>query len=119
MPPSGVPSGNTSEAVRAYYTWIWTQYHAAIPLVRINMDWTGPLWIFIFAASITIFWWLYVRFAIRVHRKRGELYGVMSFGGVILERIGPVEVFTWVFSLGMIAWCIYLVWSFIFYGMLY
>ncbi len=116
---NGSPSGNTSQAAQAFYLWLWQQYHASFPLDRTHILWTGPFWIFFWLIMLVGFFFVYARFFNRVHRKKGELYGVMSFAGNILERIGPVGLFTYLFSAAFVIWSIYYMFVFIFNGMVY
>jgi hypothetical protein len=50
-------------------------------------------WVFTFASTIILFFWLSTHHLTNVHRQHGELYGASVFGGGILERIGEVSLF--------------------------
>ncbi len=105
MPRS--PSGDTSVIVTQYYHWLYANHLAGIPAERINILWSGPFYIYFFLLMLGGLLFVYAWWTTRAHRPYGELYGVESFGGVILERIGPIEIFTWVFSAVMILWAAY------------
>ncbi len=105
MPPP--PSGHSSQAAQAYYNWLYQNYLGAIPGDRTLLNLTNPGWIALYFVVIAVFFFLYTRYMNRVHRKEGELYGVVSFAGTVLERIGPVGVFTWAVSIGIFLWAAY------------
>lgn len=98
------PSGNTSAATQAYYTWLYSQYYAQATPDRTQILWSGPFFIALWAVVLIGFFWLYSRYLQRVHREQGELYGVASFGGSILERIGRIAVFSYVVWALITAW---------------
>ncbi len=105
MPPA--PSGHLTAVVHQYYAWLYANYLASIPAERTNIMWSGPFYIFFFIFILSAFLIIYAGRAVYVHRKKGELYGVGSFGGYILERIGPVELFTWATIVVMLLWALY------------
>jgi hypothetical protein len=47
------------------------------------------------------------------------MYGASSFGGSILERIGPLSMFSWVVWGLIIAWALYFIVTQILYGQIY
>ncbi len=112
------PSGHTSAQVHLFYQWIYANYFGAIPGQRTDILWSGPFYIFGFLLILAISLWVYARMA-NAHRKRGELYGVVSFGGVILERIGVVEVFTYVVSAMCVLWALYFIVTELLFGQVY
>ncbi len=112
------PSGNTSAAATQYYHWLYANYFASIPGEKTSILWSGPFYIFFFLLVMAISLWVYARMA-NAHRKEGELYGVESFGGVILERIGVVEVFTYVISIMLFLWAVYFFITMSIYGQVY
>ncbi len=113
------PTGNTSAAAKAYYQWLYAHYFAAIPAERTSILWSGPFYIFLFIFVLAAFLFLYAWYFNRVHRKQGELYGVLSFAGVILERIGPVGLFTIIVSIAIVIWAAYFWITQILYGVVY
>lgn len=90
-----MPSGNTSEATQAYYESLYRHYLAGIVTPHTSILWAGPIFIALWAATLILFFFCYTWFARRTHRSHGALYGVSSFAGAILERIGPVSPFSW------------------------
>jgi len=116
MLPAG---GDTTQAAQAYYQYLWSVFLGSIPPDRTKIDWTGLIFIFLFLFIIGAFFYTYVRYALRAHRKRGELYGVQSFAGSILERLGPVEVFTWFIFISSTLWALYYIVTQIIHGYTY
>ncbi len=116
MPPA--PTGNSSVIAQQYYHWLYANYFASIPAERIFDLWSGPVYIFGFLFVLALSFYLYSRIA-QAHRTHGELYGVESFGGVILERIGPVDMFTFVISVMLILWTLYFLITQALYGAVY
>ncbi len=112
------PSGNTSAAAHLYYQWLYANYYASIPGEKTSILWSGPFYIFLFLFVLALAFWVYARMA-NAHRKEGELYGVESFGGVILERIGIVEVFTYVITAMCVLWAAYFFITMCLYGQVY
>ena len=114
-----VPSGNSSQAAQDFYNYLHAHFLAVIPGDRTHILWTGPIWIAVFAVILVGFFFLYSMYLSRVHRKRGEMYGASSFGGSILERIGPLSMFSWVVWGLIIAWALYFIVTQILYGQIY
>ncbi len=105
MPPA--PSGHTSTVVQQYYHWLYANHLAGIPAERTEFLWSGPFYIFLFIFILGGLLFIYSWSTTRAHRSHGELYGVESFGGVILERIGKVDIFTFVIAILMLLWALY------------
>jgi len=106
MPPTA-PSGSSSQAADAYYQWLWAQRLAQNPSERTSILWSGPFWIALWAVILILFFFFYVTYVPRTHRKKGALYGVASFAGSILERIGPPSVFQLVMWFTIFLWALY------------
>ncbi len=104
-----IPSGNTTQAAHQYYNYLWSVYLGSIPPDRTKILWSGPIYVFIFTFVLVFLFFLYTRYANRVHRTKGEMYGIMSFAGSILERIGPLSAFEVAFDLIIFAWAVYLI----------
>ena len=104
------PTGSNPEAVKAYYDWLIQHYINNIPTGRATEILTsGPLWIGIWALVLILFFYLYSLHLQNVHREKGELYRAASFAGSILERIGPLSLFTWIVSITVFLWGLYFV----------
>ncbi len=99
-----IPTGNTNQNAHDFYNYLWSQYLGSIPAPRTSILWSGPFYIALFLVVLVLFFYLYSRYANRTHRKKGEMYGVMSFAGSILERIGPVSVFDAFIWIVIILW---------------
>ncbi len=112
------PSGHTSAAVHVFYRWQYANYLGSIPQERVQDLWTGPFYIFLFLVAMAVLLWVYVLMA-NDHRQRGELYGVESFAGVILERIGVIDLLTWAITIVCILWSAYFFIAQILYGQVY
>lgn len=113
------PSGNTSAAAQDYYQYLFSQHISSLTPDRTHILWSGPIKIAFFAAILILFFFFYTYYFNRVHRQKGELYGAVSFAGSILERIGPVSIFSWMVWIGAIVWAIYYIISHIFNGFIY
>ncbi len=96
MPP--IPNGNSTKAAHDFYNYLWAYYLKSIPAPRTGILWSGIIYELIFLVVLSIFFLLYVAYANHTRRKKGEMYGVESFAGSILERMGPMsyfEMFIW------------------------
>ncbi len=112
------PSGHTSAQAQLIYKWLYANYLGSIPGERVQILWSGPFYIFLFLAALGVLLWIYVLMT-NDHRKKGELYGVESFGGMILERIGIIDLLTWAITIVCILWAAYFFISQIIYGQVY
>lgn len=119
MDPTAVPTGNSSSATQAYYQYLYSHYYSAIPADRTQILWNGPIWIAVFAFFLIVFFFFYAYFLKNAHRKSGELYEATSFAGSILERIGPVSIFSWFLIILFTAWSIYYIVVQILHGQIY
>lgn len=122
MPPTcdgSIPCGSSSEAAQEYYAWIWSNYLDRIPVPRTSILWSGPFWIAIWSVVLIGFFFFYCWYLNRVHRKEGEMYGVSSFAGSILERIGRVATFSYIVWGAIALWALYFIVAHIAYGQTY
>lgn len=113
------PSGNSTEATHAYYNWLYAQYLGSIPAPRTTIYWEGPFFIALWAVVLIGGFFFLAWFGNRTHRSRGELYGVSSFAGSILERIGPISRFSWVVWIATTLWALYYLVSHVLAGQVY
>jgi hypothetical protein len=113
------PSGNTSEAAQAYYQYLYQHRLEAVVAPRVDILWQGPFWIAVFGITLIGFFALYAFSLQQVHRKHGEIYGVVSFAGSLLERIGSVSTFDWFVWTATILWAAYFVVTHIVRGQFY
>lgn len=81
--------------------------------------WSGVIYTALFVVALSAFFWFYVRYGLHVHRKKGELYGIQSFAGSILERIGPLSAFDWFIIVVVVAWTLYYIITLTYGGYLY
>lgn len=88
------PSGYTTDRVKLYYDYAFSDYLEDMPGQRTTILRSGPFWIALWAAVLIGFFFLYSVYFQNVHREKGELYGVASFAGAILERIGRIATFS-------------------------
>ncbi len=112
------PSGHTSAQAHILYNWLYANYLGSIPKERVQDLWSGPFYIFLFLGVMAVLLWVYVLMA-NDHRRHGELYGVESFAGYILERIGIIDMLTWAITVVCIIWAAYFFISQIIYGQVY
>ncbi|MDQ6905220.1 MAG: hypothetical protein M3176_00180 [Chloroflexota bacterium] len=113
------PSGHDSRATHAYYDWLYGQYLRRIPVPRTHILWSGPLWIALWAVVLIGFFFLFAFRFKQSHRKGGALYGVSSFAGSILERIGPVSWLNWISWAVITLWALYFIVRHSFFGQVY
>jgi di/tricarboxylate transporter len=114
-----VPSGNTTAAAHAYYNYLWAQYLGSIPPDRTQLLWSGIFYEALFLVALTLLFYLYARYALRTHRNRGEMYGIQSFAGSILERMGPMSVLEITIWVILILWVLYYIVTQIIGGYIY
>ncbi len=119
IPTTVPPSGSDSQTVQAYYNYMYSQYLSAIPSHPTDIRWTSVFWIAVWGVVLIGFFFLYTRFSSRAHRTHGGLYGVSSFAGSILERIGPASIFVRVVWIAVVLWTAYFVVTHILFGQVY
>lgn len=101
------PSGDSNEAVQAYFRWLWEQYLNEIPVPRVTVSGKNPSVIYAAGFALVSFFVLFSFFLYYAHRKTGDLYGVTSYAGNILERMGPVSIFSLFVFLYIFLWALY------------
>jgi hypothetical protein len=116
-----MPTGDDAQTAEAYYDYLMAhalaQQAAVAP--RTEIIWAEPLSILFSAAILIVFFMLYsLRFQQR-SRRHDELYGVVSFGGSILERAGGIPVFERIVWSGIVIWALYVTVTDILFGQFY
>ncbi|MDQ6737675.1 MAG: hypothetical protein M3Z30_08245 [Gemmatimonadota bacterium] len=101
------PAGSTSAAAHQYYEYLYGQYYMNIPAERTTILWSGPAYVAIWGIVLIGFFFLFAWSFQRVHRTHGELYGVSSFAGSILERIGPASKLTIAVWIAVTLWSLF------------
>jgi hypothetical protein len=114
-----LPTGSTPAEVEAFYEQLLSNYITQIPTDRTEILWAGPIAIAFFAAVLIGFFFFYSYYFNRSHRSKGELYGAASFAGSILERIGPISIFSWVVWIAVALWALYYIMSLTLNGFTY
>ena len=103
-----VPTGSDPETVDAYYDHLFRTYIETMPVEQWEIQWTGPP---LQASTVLIgfvtWLWVFSYYFNSVHREGQELYGVVSFGGAILERNGRVATFSTATWGGVVLWALY------------
>jgi hypothetical protein len=116
-----MPTGDDAQAAKAYYDYL-TAHSLALQAAganRTEINWTGPLAIVFFAAILILFFMLYsLNFQQRT-RRHDELYGVVSFGGKILERAGGIPLFERIVWGGVVIWALYVIVTDVLFGQFY
>ncbi len=112
------PSGHSSAQAQLLYQWLYGNYFGSIPGEKTNILWSGPFYIFLFLVILAVLLWVYILMA-NDHRKHSDLYGVESFGGYILERIGIIDLLTWAITIICILWSAYFFITMLLYGQVY
>lgn len=102
-----IPRGSGDDSVHAYYNYLYQHAYGAVPVPHTSIRWSGPLFVAVWGAVLIGFFFLYAWNFKRVHRQHGGLYGVSSFAGSIMERIGIVASLTWGAAIVMSLWSIY------------
>ena len=102
-----MPTGNDAQTAEAYYDYLLAHSLAAIPAPRTEILWTGPLYIALFATVLILFFAGYSLWFQQRTLRHDELYGVISFGGTILERIGAIPAFERLIWGVIVIWALY------------
>jgi hypothetical protein len=102
-----MPTGNDAQTAEAYYDYLTAHALQAIPAPRTEILWTGPLWIALFATSLILFFMGYSLWFQHRTLRHDELYGVISFGGTVLERIGAIPLFERFVWGAIVAWALF------------
>ena len=100
-----MPTGNDAQTAEAYYDYLLAHSLEAIPAPRTEILWTGPLFMALFAIILILFFMGYSMWFQHRTLRHDELYGVISFGGTILERIGRIPAFEGV------VWGVLVIWT--------
>ncbi len=90
-----MPSGSDEATNIAINNMMIAHGHQSIAQPRTTILWDGPGYIYIIAFSLIFFFFAYSWWLQHHTRRRGELYGPMSFGA-LTERIGSVSLFDWI-----------------------
>jgi hypothetical protein len=116
-----MPTGDDAQTAQAYYDYLTAHALAAQASTapHTQIDWTGPLQILFFAALLIVFFMLYSLYFQQRTRRNDELYGVVSFGGKILERAGSIPLFERVVWGAVVLYALYVAVSDILVGQLY
>lgn len=113
------PSGNDSAASHGFFEYLYRQYLGGIVTPHTSILWSGPIFIGLWALVLILFFFSYSWYAKRTHREHGELYGISSFAGSILERIGPVSPFSWFVWVLVTLYALYFLVKHMFFGQVY
>ena len=103
-----MPTGSDAETAQAYYDLLTAKALQEIPAPRTEILWTGPLWFALFATVLILFFMCYSLWFQHRTLRHDELYGVISFEGRILERIGAIPTFEKVLWAGVVIWSLFL-----------
>jgi hypothetical protein len=116
-----MPTGDDAQTAQAYYDYLTAHALAAQAAVapRTEIIWAGPLAIVFFAAILILFFMLYSLYFQQRTRRHDELYGVVSFGGKILERAGGIPIFERVVWGGVVIYALYVTVTDILFGQIY
>jgi hypothetical protein len=116
-----MPTGNDAATAEAYYDYLLANALAqqAGNAPRTEIVWAGPLAIIFFAALLILFFMLYSLYFQQRTRRHDELYGVVSFGGKILERAGAIPLFERVVWSGVVIYAIYVTITDVIFGQYY
>ncbi len=90
-----MPSGSDEATNVAINNLMIAHAHQSIAQPRTVILWDGPGYIYIFAAALVLFFFIYSWWLQHHTRRRGELYGPISFGA-LSERIGSISLFDWI-----------------------
>ncbi len=112
-----VPTGNTTEAVRQYFNYLFQHY-----LSRINQNyyihWDTLLWVALWLFILSAGFFAYTRWQ-RTTRGEKEPYPVESYNGYIQEENGPVGIFLTLFFIAMFVWVLAMTISNLMVGQIY
>lgn len=113
------PSGSSTDAAQAFYNYLYGQYFHMMPVDRTQILWQNPVRIAVWFVVLSGLLFLAARYAVRVHRKRNEIYGATSFAGNILERNGKIAIASWVIWIVITGWALFFIISHALYGQVY
>lgn len=117
IPTNPVPTGNTTEAVQRYYTYLYSLWVGQLQQ-NFFIHWETiawvVLWIFILAGGFFAF----TRWQRYTHAPE-EPYPVESYNGYIQETNGPVGAFLWIFFIAMFIWLLLMTISKLLVGQVY
>ena len=121
LPPNTPPSTHpvTSSNVQSYYDWLYGQYYQGINEPTVRFDVRPIFWEFMFMISLILFFYLFSKHFLFTRRERGELYGITSYAGNILERNGKVSILGWVTFVFLIVWALSFIVRHIVFGQVY
>jgi hypothetical protein len=116
-----MPTGDDAQTAQAYYDYLIAHDLAlqAAGAQRTEINWTGPLSIAFFAAILILFFMLYSLYFQQRTRRHDELYGVVSFGGNILERAGSIPLFERILWAAVVIYALYVTATDILFGQFY
>ncbi len=101
------PSGNTSQAAQAVFDHLYAGYLGQIPVYRTEILWSGPIFIAIFSAAITVTVFLIV-FGLRpIRNTPTKLHELTSFAGQLTERGARLTLFSATISVLIVIWAAY------------
>lgn len=103
-----MPTGNDAAVAEAYYDQLLAHALREIPAPRTEILWTGPLWMALFAAILILFFMGYSLWFQQRTLRHDELYGAISFGGTVLERIGAIPTFERVIWGVIVVWALFI-----------
>ena len=114
MPP--VPSGDTPEAVQAYYQYLLAQYISPVSqniatnwlLVGVTLGWVAIV------VGLVFIYFRRVR-----SEKPGKLYPVETYNGYISESNAGTGLFLYIFFALVVLWLLYVTISNLTHGQLY
>jgi hypothetical protein len=114
---SNVPTGNDDATVERYYDYLNLQSFATMR-EQYLFDWQNFTIVYVEIAAFIVVFYVFV-LTWYARRRALDLYPVEVFNGVISERSGPVDPFSWgMFGIAGV-YCLYYMVIHLIYGQLY
>ncbi len=115
-----IPTGNETDVVKAYYTYLYTLYYANMSTNRATeVFWGIQAQVMAWLMTMVILFYFFTYFFSYTHYAKGALYETTSFAGTLFERNGRVSIFTWSIIIGLFLAGLYIGVRYILYGFLY
>ena len=100
----GIPTGNSSETVRQYFNYLYSQYFTHTTQ-NYYIHWDMVLWIFFWIFMLAALYFSYTRWQ-HLAQSKNEPHPVESYNGYIQETNGPVGRFLTIFFVVMFLWLV-------------
>jgi len=112
-------NGNDSAAAQAVFDNLYAHYLQSIPVYRIDILWSGPVYIALYSVILIVFFWLLSFWLRRTGGANPRLYRLTSFEGHLTERVGRLALFSYIVWATVIIWAAWFAIKQALYGLIY